>query len=83
MAKGFQIAEQSRALYIWAHRQMTNAEKNLAFCARRMEAAERQVKKIVDMIEGGPRFRVVQAESQIPGGPAMPYVIEQDDGQCF
>lgn len=34
VGKGYQIAQQSRALYFWAHRQLSNAEKNLTFCAR-------------------------------------------------
>lgn len=80
VGKGYQIVQQSRALYFWAHRQMSNAEKNLTFCARRLEAAEKQVKQIVDVVEGT-RFRVVQDEPQ--GVPIMPYVVEQDEGQCF
>lgn len=78
VGKGYQIAQQSRALYFWAHRQLSNAEKNLTFCARRLEAAERQVKQIVDVVEGGLQFRVIQAEPQ--GVPIMPYVVEQDEG---
>ena len=73
------MEQQSRALYFWAHRQLSNAQKNLIHTVRRLEIAEQQVKRIVEAIEGGPRFRVVQYEPQ--GVRIMPYVVEQDDGE--
>lgn len=80
IAKAYELEQQSRALHFWAHRQLSNAEKNLNYTERRLEAAQQQVKRIVEAIEGGPRFRVVQYEPQ--GVRIMPYVVEQDDGQC-
>lgn len=79
IARAYEMEQQSRALNSWAYRQLSNAEKNLDYTMRRLKIAEQQVKQIVEAIEGGPRFRVVQYEPQ--GVRIMPYVVEQDDGQ--
>ncbi len=52
------------------------------YTKRRLEVAELQVKRVIDAIEaeGGPKYRVVQYEPQ--GVPILPYVVEQDDGEC-
>ncbi len=82
VAKAYELAQKSRALNVWAYRQLSNAEKNVHYTKRRLEVAELQVKRVIDAIEaeGGPKYRVVQYEPQ--GVPILPYVVEQDDGEC-
>ena len=82
VAKAYELAQKSRALNVWAYRQLSNAEKNVHYTKRRLEVAEQQVKRVIDAIEaeGGPKYRVVQYEPQ--GVPILPYVVEQDDGEC-
>lgn len=79
VARAYEMEQQSRALHFWAHRQLSNAEKNVNYTLRRLRIAEQQVKEIVEAIEGAPQYRVVQYEPR--GVRIMPYVVEQDAGQ--
>ena len=78
VAEAYKMAQQSRALNIWARRQLLNTEKNLDFTERQLQAAEIQYSTIVEVIERD-RYHVIQYEPY--GVPIMPYVIEQDQGE--
>ncbi|KJA22776.1 hypothetical protein HYPSUDRAFT_201863 [Hypholoma sublateritium FD-334 SS-4] len=80
VGQAYEIEQHARILHTWAHRQLSNATKNVAFSERRLAAAEAQVRKIVELIERNRYWRVVQEEPA--GVPIMPYVIEQDEEVC-
>ena len=80
VGKAYEMEQKARILHTWAHRQLSNAKKNVEYSARRVEAAETQVEKIVRLIERDRYRRVVQYEPR--GVPIMPYVVEQNGGQC-